>query len=362
MGLNDDVMEDIDTTTDPSFINDDTMKTVSENINTIIKDSGDVTDNAMLNRIVSADIAIKTLDEEYTSICEKRAIEEEVISKESISRIDAELIQHIFSGLLTPTVTLEQFTTVNSKTNYAFAIRYMVSRISLEQENMNINYSLFLNKSLSDVSSVLEEIQNKYIVTLKDSLTYLKFTNNDLHGKLLNNKNLVVPYEDRFENISKISISNLNIDSIKLNIPDRNNLKKNILNIKTLLEDKDINSLIKCVDKKDDLNCIYKTIYGLELTNVDGLSLAQCIESSILDSHIDLLSNHITELLKRIEVLIQNNTKNIDDFEKISSDFEDMKLESIEIISKSSTITNLIIKLISLLNGLETLFEFYKRF
>lgn len=362
MGLNDDVMDDIDITTDSNFINDDTMKTVSENINTIIKDTDSTVDNTLLNRVVSADVAIKNLDDAYTSICEKKNVEENVISKESLSRIDAEIIQSVFKGLLTPTITLEQFTSVDSKTNYSYTLRYVANSISLEQDNMNINYSLFLNTSLNDICAVLNKLKESYIVILRDSLNYLKFTNNDIHNKLLNNKNLVVNYGGGFENVAKLNISDMNVKDIKPSINDLENIEKTIINIKTLLEDKDINSFIKCIYNQEDLNCIFEPVYGIEMVPSNGLSLADAIESSIIDKHIDSSDTQITELLKRIDILIQDNTKNIGDFEKISSDFENLKLESINIISRSMVVTNLVVKLVSLINSLETLFEFYKKF
>lgn len=362
MALNDDALDDVETTTHPNLIDDDALKTLTENINTVIKENDSPVDNTLLNQIVSADVALKTLDEDYTTICEKRVIEEETISKESISRIDAELIQNIFGGLITPTVAIEQFTTIDSKTNYAYTLRYMNKNISLEQEALNINYTLFLNKTLKDVSSVLEKIQNEYIVILKDSLNYLKFTNSDIFNKLKENKNLVIPYDEGFENIAKLNLSVLDIDKVRLVIENKEVIKKAISNIKTLLEDKDLNALIKCISNSDDLNCIFKSTYGIEVLESNILTLAEIIEGSIIDKHIEAVNTTITDLLKNIEKIIEKGYKDTNNFENVNNNFEEVKSYSNEIISKSSVIVNLVLKLISFINSLETVFEFSKRF
>lgn len=362
MDLNSDALDGIENTTHPDLIDDDTLKTLSENINTVIKETDSPVDNKLLNQIVSADVALQTLDEDYTSICEKRSVEEDIISKESISRIDAELVNSVFRGLITPSISIEQFTTIDSKTNYAYTLRYMNKNISLEQEALNTNYSLFLNKTLKDICVVLSELQNNYITVLKDSLDSLKFSNSDISSKLKENKNLVIPYSDGFENVSKIDLSLLDIDKIKLDIGDRASIKKTILNIKTLLEDKDLNALIKCIVNSEDFNCIFKSTYGIELVQSNILSLAELIESSVIDKHIDSINATITDLLVSIERTIEEGSKNVDILEKIDDNFEYIKLESNKIITRSSTIVNLTLKLISFINSLETVFEFSKRF
>ncbi len=362
MPLNDNVLDDI-YSGDVSLLNDgDTsMKTMSQNINTIIKNSPNPTEDPLLNRIVAADANLNSLDNTFSSLCEKKNIQDDIISIESVSRNEAILVNEVFGNLIKPTLSLEEFTTFPSKTNYVYILRHMNRTISIEEEQFLNGHKVFLKETLSDVSSVLEKLLEDYIPKLIDQVNNLKYLNGNLYNILTSNKDLVIPYADGFKNITTIDLSELDPDLIKLNIHNRDSFKKTVILFKQLVSVKEINVFIEMM-KTLNIDDLYKDNTGLQPYIINILDLVKLIQECDVEKLINNISKLIKSLITTIDTIKKDNSSSLTDFELIKIDFIDMKLDATVALSMASKNVNLIVNLSTLFQTIEDLFEYTKQF
>lgn len=362
MELNDNVLDDI-YSGDVSLLDDKetSMKTVAENINTIIKNSPNPVEDPLLNRVVTADANLTSLVDNYNSLCEKKGIQEEIVSTENICRNEAILVNEVFGNLITPSLSLEEFTTFGSKTNYQYTLRHMEKSISKEKSEFVNTYNMFLNDMLKDVGSVLEKLLEDYCPMLQDKITNLKYHNSTICDKFNSNKNLVIPYNDGFSNIINIDLFQLDPDLIKLNISNRDSFKKTIILFRQLLDVKEINSFIDILGT-GDFGILDKDNSGLIERSITISDLAKLVSESNVESIA-------TNLLKEIQNTINdiNNIKKVDeessnDFEAIKLNFIEIKQYSNEMINKANRLTSLTINLFNFIDTVSDLFDYTKQF
>lgn len=362
MELNDNVLDNI-YSGDVSLLDDKetSMKNISENINTIIKNSPNPTQDPLINRVVTADINLTNLVDNYNSLCEKKSIQEEIVSTENICRNEAILINEVFGNLITPSLSLEEFTTFGSKTNYQFTLRHMEKTISKEEGEFINNYNLFLNNILKDVNSALEKLIEDYHPVLQDKIGNLKYHNSSICDKFNTNKNLVIPYGDGFSNIVNIDLFQLDPDLIKLSINNRDSFKKTVILFRQLLDVKEINSFIDVLGT-GDFGILDKDNSGLIERSITISDLAKLVSESNVE-------NIAANLLKEIQNTINdiNNIKKVgeefsNDFEAIKLNFIEIKQYSNEMINKANRLTSLTINLFNFIDTVSDLFDYTKQF
>lgn len=362
MSLNDNVLDDI-YSGDVTLLDDgDTsMKTMTQNINTIIKNSPSPVEDPLLNRIVTADANLTNLDNTFGSLCEKKNIQDDIVAIESISRNEAILVNEVFGNLIKPTLSLEEFTTFNSKTNYEFTLRHMQRTISIEEEQFLDGHKVFLRETLNDVCSVLEKIQEDYIPKIIEQGNNLKYLNGNLYNTLTSNKDLVLPYADGFKNITTISLFELEPDLIKLNIANRDSFKKTVILFRQLMSIKEINSFLDVLQLMS-LEPLDKDNNGILERTTTILDLAKMVQEVDIEKIINELNKRIQRNILNIDQIKKNETNIIDNFELIKINFIDMKIDSSGVISESSKYVSLITNLSTLFQTIEDLFEYTKQF
>ena len=362
MSLNDNVLDDI-YTGDTSLLDDNetSMKTVTGNINTIIKNSQNPSQDPLLNRVITADVNLTTLSDSYDTLCEKKGVQEDIVTLESISRNEAILINEVFGNLLNSSLSLEQFTPFNSKTNYSYALRYMDKTISTEQESFINTYKVFLSETLKDVSSVLEKLLEDYYPNLTDNVNNLKYLNSNIYNKITSNKDLVVPYNDGFSNITNISLLELDPDLIKLTLDNKDSFKKTIILFRQLITIKEINCFIDILTN-GDIQILYKDNSGIQEKSLTILDLAKIIQESNTELIVNSLVKEIEKTISDIDKLKTTNIESTDDFETIKVKFIDNKILANELICKANRLTNLTINLFSLVDTITDLFDYTKQF
>lgn len=362
MELNDNVLDDV-YSGDVNLLDDNetSMKTVTENINTIIKSSPNPVQDPLLNRVVTADANLTSLIDNYNSLCEKKGIQEEIVSTETICRNEAILVNEVFGNLITPNLSLEEFTTFSSKTNYQFTLRHMEKSISKEKGEFVNTYNMFLNDILKDVGSVLEKLLEDYCPVLQDKITNLKYHNSTICDKFNSNKNLVIPYNDGFNNIINIDLYELDPDLIKLNINNRDSFKKTVILFRQLLNIKEINSFIDILSN-GDFSILDKESSGLAQRSITISDLAKLITESNIENITGNLLKEIQNTINDIEGIKKVNMEPSEEFESMKLKFIEIKQYSNEMINKANRLTNLTVNLFNFIDTVSDLFDYTKQF
>lgn len=362
MSLNDNVLDDI-YSGDVSLLDDNetSMKTVGENIISIIKNSPNPSTDPLLNRVVGADINLVSLVDGFNDLCEKKDMQKDILSVENISRNDALLIHNVFGNLLSEKLSLEEFTTFNSKTNYSYILRYMNTTISKEEESFINNRKVFLNETLDDVKVVLEKIKEEYVIKILETVGDLKSNYGDIYNNLTSNKDLVIPYNDGFNNITTINLSELDPSLIKLAITNKGSFIKTISLFRQLIDVKEVNVFIGSMSTFST-DILYKENSGLQPLSINILDLAKLVQECDIEKLILDLDKTIQGLISSIDTIKKDHTHDLTDFELIKENHLDMKIVSTEVIIRAGRIVSLMTNLPTLFETVNDLFEYTKQF
>ena len=104
-------------------------------------------------------------------IVELKEIQEQIISNESINQTDASYINDVFGNLFNNRLSLEEFTTLPSKTNFLYVKNFMRNKIAMEHEAAEVKFKRFVDSNLRLIHEALELTEINFTSSMTDMLS-----------------------------------------------------------------------------------------------------------------------------------------------------------------------------------------------
>jgi hypothetical protein len=371
MSLNSDVMNDIDQN---GVIDNDIIKAPSpiegnkQKINIISKTQDvDSSVTAMseseLSKLPNLDISFQLVKDNASKIVEFENVEASILAQESISRLEASTVDDVFKNLLNLNIKLEEFTTKPSKTNYNYTLNFMKYKIANEQHNMVSNFKIFFEEPINNASEILNKINKEYLDVCYSLFKDIYNANKGCLESVFNNKNNVIIYNNKFTDITTVSLKQLDVSKIDMELDNKEELSKAVENIKTLFKDNIFNSFILgSLDGKSALDSLdYQSILQYSVVEVDGRMLFKIFNTSTIIDNIQQLKDIVQNNINRIIELRENFNYSLDDYSKVNSFLIKNNLEIQTLINSIKNISSLVFGINNLCLNVNVVFDFYKK-
>jgi hypothetical protein len=264
------------------------------------KDVTPLTENE-LEKLPSLDIAFKVVTDNVASVIELKDVENNLIAQESICKQDAEYIQLVCGNLITSNLSLEEFTSLPSKTNLKYVSNFMKNRIAKEELNTVANFQLYIDQPIEDAKMVLNRLTSSYLPSVKDFLYKLNskavaFTDAQT------NKNTIVKIGDQFVNLLTVDLSSPDICTADIPNVNTDIFCKAAANIKQLLECKTFKCFVHGVKESQSTDYLFSldglATYGGASTSINDLIDFYKVTSasSVIDELVTIVEAHIRDM------------------------------------------------------------------
>lgn len=179
------------------------------------KQEQDILPETDVAALPAMDIALKLVKDGQEKVISLKAVENEILAQESMSRSSAEYVSASFESIFSGPVKLSEFTISPSKTNLDYVKKHMKQTIALEEAAVVTNFQLLLEQPLADAKDMYSRILVSYLPTIYAQIS-------DMRGLVLkfaegigNNKNSVFPNgENTFINIGTADFSAIKVTSV----------------------------------------------------------------------------------------------------------------------------------------------------
>lgn len=253
MGLNDDVLEDLEQNN--TVLDNDVVKlpqdsSAPKEAVTLTVDQSkqpSAVPDAELAKLPEMEVAIKLVEDGQEKVVQLTDVENEIIGQESISRSGAEMINASFEGFLSASVPLSHYTQSPSKTNLSHAKRFMRTNIAKEEAAIASNFELLIAQPLSDAKEMYSRLMSTYIPAIQDELIWLQSQNQELKQKLVECKDSIFPAIPDTDSLLTNEFINIAIADL-VTIPDFDSpVSANFKAIRQLLKYRDLHNFVLAI-------------------------------------------------------------------------------------------------------------------
>lgn len=321
MSLNSNVLDDLDedVTIDSDIVKLPSDQSPTKQKATVIVDEDCISkvpteiSEADLTKLTNADITFQIVNKDITKIEDLEDIESEILAHESISQSDARHIEQEFTGFIGASkISIEEFTKLPSKTNYQFTVNFMDARLGKVKNTAVEGFSEFINGSLLDCASVLENIKETTLDATIDAIMKSREDFTSFIMTMADNKNLVIPYDGTFVNITKMDIDVLDFEKAQLSKEiqgaDVDAYSRNVLldNIKLALSNARVRSFFFLSLNTRVIQAMF-TPEGIAKYQDEPVDLSMVANFINMPSLVDYIND--------LKVIVDNNLKLIKDFQ-----------------------------------------------
>lgn len=206
---------------------------VTVNTDTSKQDSSILSDESK-DKLLNSVVTFKLVEDGHTKLINLKDVENNILGQEAMDQKAAAYIENSFGNFVTESFPIQMFSEKPTGINFSKACKFMKTRIAQEEAEVVSNYELLLN-NFQDVVEVVEKSMSSLEV-LKDLLETVRYENTDLLQLLKENKNLVVPYENKFINIVNEPIGSFDFKLIQLPNVDSGLIASYLESIKSILD------------------------------------------------------------------------------------------------------------------------------
>lgn len=372
MGLNDDVLDDLDPAFDPTkeLQNDlvvppqDAVASDEVNIITPMNAPVDVEvsdqdlfENPVPGELPDLKATITLVKDNGNKLIDLKDIEAVVLAQECISLESANMIEDYFGNFYTRELAKNSFTHYPTQTNYRYSIKFMRDRISAEEANLDKDIKACLKQAKTTISAKCKLIKDKDIV---DAQTFIRSFSTTYEQNILaivNSKDLVIPVGAQFINllnepITKLALANADWSRAKLNpttlIDAIAALQSHLANPALV---KFFNWVIADNSEQNQLGCAYYDVNDAERL-ASFITLAGLLDSYIHGNYNKALDIFTTKLLQ-IEDLINSFASD----PEISKKFNDFASSTEKAIDDLSYINDITSRLVYVNNAVKTVVD-----
>lgn len=185
-------------------------------------------------KLLNSNIVFKLVEDGHTKLIDLKDVESNIMGQESMDQKAAAYIDKSFGNYVTESYPIQMFSEKPTGINFKHACQFMRTRIAQEEAQVISNYEILL-ASFNDTIDVVERSMT-YLQVLKDLLNTVRYENTDLSKLLQENKNLVVPYNNDFINITTASIGIFDFKQIQYPNIDSGVFAKYLSAIKEIFE------------------------------------------------------------------------------------------------------------------------------
>lgn len=358
MGLNDDVLDDLDPAFDPTkeLQNDlvvppqDAVAINEVNIITPMNAPADVEvsnqdlfENPVPGELPDLKATITLVKDNGNKLIDLKDVEAVVLAQECISLESANMIEDYFGNFYTRELAKNSFTHYPTQTNYRYSIKFMRDRISTEEANLDKDIKACLKQAKTTISAKCKLIKDKDIV---DAQTFIRSFSTMYEQNILaivNSKDLVIPVGAQFINllnepVTKLALANADWSRAKLNpttlIDAIAALQSHLANPALA---KFFNWVIADNSEQNQLGCAYYDVNDAERL-ASFITLAGLLDSYIHGNYNKALDIFTTKLLQ-IEDLI-NSFASDPEISKKFNDFASSTEKAIDDLSYINDITS----------------------
>ena len=358
MGLNDDVLDDLDPAFDPTkeLQNDLVVPpqdaVASSEINIITPMNGpvdvevseqDLFEDSVPGELPDLKATITLVQDNGNKLVDLKDIEAVVLAQECISLESANMIEDYFGNFYTRELAKNSFTYYPTQTNYRYSVKFMRDRISAEEANLDKDIKACLKQAKTTISAKCKLIKDKDIVDAQTFIRSFSTTYEQNILTIINSKDLVIPVGAQFINllnepITKLALANADWSRAKLNPIT---LIDAIAALQTHLSNpalvKFFNWIIVNDSEQSQLGCAYYDINDVERL-ASFITLAGLLDSYIHGNYNKALEVFNTKLLQ-IEDIINSFTSD-PEISKKFNDFASSTEKAIDDLSYINDITS----------------------
>lgn len=318
MSLNDDAIADLPTDT---MVDEDLIKTppivpVTDKTTLILTKTPEVKQDVTMvteeevQSLLDTDIQFKLIGDQTSKVVELRDIEQEFLAQESIDRHTAQFLNEHFQGLLSPRLTLEEFTRSPSKTNFKVTQQHIQLSISQEEAEVVDTFSHFTTKSLDDVAKVLDRIANDYLSQFMDNMRILAKTSEAVIADVSQNKNTIVPFQNgehvEFVDVATLDLLALDFNNLKLKTESVASLTAYKDNIRSIIDNSSVKTLIVLVVDCEKVSYPIDKEILMRVSDkpIDLLTLAKFFNGNALRDYLDTFGATVTTAQEDIKKIL----------------------------------------------------------
>lgn len=258
MGINDDATADLDDTlVDHDIIQSAPIVPVNDKQTTVIPWSKQVAPKPdaltaeEIQQVAQSDISFKTIEDNVEHVVELEDVEKEFLAQESICQASAKHLNEHFDGLLSNRISIEEYTRSPSQTNLVVTKQFIRRALAQEQSTIITEFGQFTQSSIKDVLSVIDKLNDDYLNGFYANMSSIAQVATGVIAGLSENKNTIVPFQNgeqiEFIDIAEADLVSLDFNQLKLEPATIAQLSLYRDNIKCILNDIDVRTLITLV-------------------------------------------------------------------------------------------------------------------
>jgi hypothetical protein len=222
--INSNVLDDIEQTepVDQDIIKEPVdIKRSKDDIQIVVKNDvvkDDVTELSELDlqKLVEADVSFKLIGEHTAKIEDLEDMESMLVSQESISKSDVKDVVEFLSEFSRSKISVEQYTQTRTATNYKFTLNIVQEDILTMSECRDRAYDAYMQEIYTSASTIANTLHDRIIPDLISKVESFSNCHIDMIKGMSDNKNLVVPFDREFYNITKIPLDSFGL-TVKIN-------------------------------------------------------------------------------------------------------------------------------------------------
>lgn len=314
MGLNDGVLDDLENhemlqdgiAVPPGANSTEYVKVVASNKRGDLMTDDEILDIPLPSEKVDFIVAKNGL----AKVIDLKDVEKTLLAQEAISRSDVIRINNDCDNALT-NLSLETFTPMRTKVNYATSLKVLRNKISLEEGNYVADFNEFVNSFLPSTSNYLSALKDIGLTKLQERVISLIAEIKNVENDIFSNKDLVFKDGENFINIVKTPIKDINFLTLECPSPLKDDfikLDKAVNNIKALVANNSLSYYITtCLSGQEVQDINFSKI---ALTNVlETLTLEDLFKVFSSDIHTQFVNALIDKINNIVSVTFEKFSK-----------------------------------------------------
>lgn len=314
MGLNDGVLDDLEDhdlleegiAIPPGANSSEYVQVVASNKRGDLMTDEEILDIPLPNEKVDFIVAKNGL----AKVIDLKEVEKTLLAQEAISKSDIVRINNDCDNVLS-SLSLETFTQLRTKVNYATTLKLIKNRIAQEEGNYVSDFNEFINSFLPSTNNYLSSLKDIGLSKLQERVITLIADIKNVENDIFENKDLVFKDGENFINIVKTPIKDINFLTLECPSPLKDDfikLDKAVGNIKALVANNNLSYYITtCLSQQEVQEINFSKI---SLTNVlETLTLEDLFKVFSSDIHTQFVNALVDKINNIVSVTFEKFSK-----------------------------------------------------
>jgi len=292
MGLNDDVMSDID---------DDITVVVDEDL------PSDNLEEGVLTDLLKADTKVKIVSDRQVKVTELKDLEDHIASDQAIGKSLAAVAMEAMPSLL-DVLDLSSFTKEPSQVNYQITRNHMRRNIGLEESALDEYFDVEVKQIMLTIASKSQMYIDTKLSAFRDRLSEVALIANNTLTHISESKDSIVPMVGDegtvFVDIHTVDLATLDVSTLDIEVPE--GTAEYIAAVTEIINSNAyFRSMFFCAAK--DMPLEYKYTASTDLDHVDDkvthTMICKFFNSGKLKGYVEGLEEQLNEMIVQIASL-----------------------------------------------------------